>query len=58
MLNNNMKKSKTKTTQVKKIQHNGWFYFANVSLNANQRPPWLWQFNVEYDFKKGKYVKE
>ena len=53
-----MKKSKTKTTQIKKIQHNGWFYFANVSLNASQRPPWLWQFNVEYDFKKGKYVKE
>ena len=42
----------------KKIQHNGWWYFVlENNLNTNMKhPPWLWQFNVEYDYKKGKYV--
>ena len=42
----------------KKIQHNGWWYFVlEKNLNHNMKhPPWLWKFNVEYDYKKGKYV--
>tara|TARA_R110002051_G_scaffold202268_1_gene268959 strand:- start:3579 stop:3722 length:144 start_codon:yes stop_codon:yes gene_type:complete len=47
---------------MKKIQHNGWWFFHNIQMNHYRQPPWLWRFNIDYDpamNKKAekKYVK-
>ena len=34
---------------MKKIQHNGWWYFHNIQINYYRIIPWLWRFNVDYD---------